>query len=304
MTGERTLAAHAIAAPVLDKIVAYGARDGGRTGEVWGATTGAAYLALDGFIVSLTGRGTPLMPNAVSTAGAGGELRTFARGSRVRFGSGRIGAAGTTLVWDPACPPCWDPTVPAAPVFLGDMCGRADALWWLLGIEPSVATDHARLLPALDARGLALGEKPGGRHGFGLLLRSLTARDPALAGEGAELLAGRGPGLTPEGDDVLSGCAATLAALGRGAGWSPTEIAGWRAALGAHGARTTELSRTLLALALDGQAPEPVHRLLDFSAAGERAVPGALARLLRLGHSTGLALAVAVTATLGRLGLK
>ena len=49
-------------------------------------------------------------------------------------------------------------------------------------------------------------------------------------------------------------------------------------------ARTTSLSATLLELAARGMGPEPLQALL----AGD---PGALARLLRLGHSTGRAYA-------------
>ncbi len=49
-------------------------------------------------------------------------------------------------------------------------------------------------------------------------------------------------------------------------------------------ARTTSLSATLLELAGRGMGPEPLQALL----AGE---PGALDRLLRLGHSTGRAYA-------------
>ena len=301
MREQRTIAAHVIAAPVLDRI-ARASRAGGSVGKVWGSTGAAAYLALDGFIVTLTGRGTPLMPNAASVTAAAGALRTFPPGGRVEFGSGRIGAAGTTLVWDPACPPCWDPTVPAAPVFLSDVRRRADALWRLLGIELWAAADDVRLLSALGERGLTVGDEPGGRLGWTVLLRALVARDASLAGEGAELLAGRGQGLTPEGDDILAGCAATLATVAVGAGWSPGELTQWKEALGAHSARTTALAGTLLDLALEGQTPEPVQRLLDFGA-GERTVSRALERLLRLGHSTGLALAAAVAATLGRLEL-
>ena len=56
-------------------------------------------------------------------------------------------------------------------------------------------------------------------------------------------------------------------------------------------ARTTSLSATLLELAARGMGPEPLQALL----AGE---PGALDRLLRLGHSTGRAYALGASLAL------
>jgi hypothetical protein len=98
-------------------------------------------------------------------------------------------------------------------------------------------------------------------------------------------LLGRGPGLTPEGDDVLAATAAVIAA----GPWPPATRDAWLRALLPPDLRrrTTALSATLLELAVAGQAIEPLHGLFGN---GWRA---ALARLLRLGHSTGRAYATA-----------
>ncbi|MGZ8647161.1 MAG: oxamate carbamoyltransferase subunit AllH family protein [Solirubrobacteraceae bacterium] len=115
-----------------------------------------------------------------------------------------------------------------------------------------------------------------GRDEVAALARAVGTRDPAAAKAAGAYLVGRGPGLTPEGDDLVGGLAAVL-----------SHDRSWVAALiGADlRVRTTALSATLLELAARGMGPEPLQALL----AGE---PGALDRLLRLGHSTGRAYAL------------
>ncbi len=117
----------------------------------------------------------------------------------------------------------------------------------------------------------------GADGGLAALARAVERRDPELAAAAGARLIGRGPGLTPEGDDLVAGAAGVLVAAGAG------DLVA--ALMGAHlRARTTSLSATLLELAARGMGPEPLQALL----AGD---PGALARLLRLGHSTGAAYA-------------
>jgi uncharacterized protein DUF2877 len=120
-----------------------------------------------------------------------------------------------------------------------------------------------------------------------LLRRALAERDPALAARAADALIGRGPGLTPEGDDML---AATAAVVATGP-WPADQRDPWLRALLPPDLRrrTTALSATLLELAVAGAAIEPLHALL---APGD-GWRGALQRLLRVGHSTGRAYAVA-----------
>ena len=73
------------------------------------------------------------------------------------------------------------------------------------------------------------------------------------------------------------------------------------ASAGARG-RTTALAATLLELALAGRVAEPARVLLDLDPVGERAWPDALARLGRLGHSTGRAWAFGIGAAAALLG--
>ena len=136
------------------------------------------------------------------------------------------------------------------------------------GVEPGPVTvdgaavwDPALALPA-DPEATAAG------------IAAAVGRVERLAGED---LIGRGPGLTPEGDDLVAGCAGVLAAAGE-----HDRVA---ALIGGDlRRRTTALSATLLELAARGMGPEPLQAVL----AGR---PGALARLVRLGHTSGRAYA-------------
>jgi hypothetical protein len=93
-----------------------------------------------------------------------------------------------------------------------------------------------------------------------------------------DALAGLGPGLTPAGDDALAGILLTFGAHDRAA-----------AVAAADRADTNDIARAFLAWAARGQSIEPVHRLLAGGDAGQAS--GALADLLRLGHSSGADLA-------------
>jgi hypothetical protein len=106
--------------------------------------------------------------------------------------------------------------------------------------------------------------------------------DPERMAEIARGLIGRGPGLTPEGDDAVAATAAVLAAAGRRLAL-PDDLR----------TRTTALSATLLELAAQGAIAEPFHAVLDGAP---------LARLTRLGHTTGRAYAVHGAAALRGLG--
>jgi len=157
--------------------------------------------------------------------------------------------ARPAVAWRAAAPPLWDPVV--AP---------------LAGGRPAV---------------LALASWLAGR---------VPAPDVALEGAAPRLI-GRGRGLTPEGDDILAGMAIGLRALGAPAGIPGERVSALARALCPPDLRrlTGALSATLLELAVEGAAPEPVHRLLGM---GDRAA--ALADLRRLGASTGGAIAAGI----------
>jgi len=215
---------------------------------------GALHVGLEGFVVSVTARGVPLMANAVGLAAPRLELGGVRQGDPVRVGAGTIAVGPLGIVWDGPGVEVWDPGIPAVPAMP----------------DPSA-------LPPPDW--LEVAATPAGTRGIALLSAALAERDPAAAGEAARALLGRGPGLTPEGDDLLAGAAIGLRALGD-AGLAgalcPPDVE----------ARTTALSATLLRLATAGAAPAPVVRLLG----GGDPAP-ALEELLRLGRSTGRALA-------------
>ena len=146
--------------------------------------------------------------------------------------------------------------------------------------------------------------------------RRSSDENPAQSGDGDRLareLLGRGPGLTPAGDDVLAGLLLGRTAFepgkspgtGGGDSCSPrlcadsvaigTESAHSRALPDAIAAlapsRTTALSAALLAHATRGEC---VPEAAAFAAAltGTAAVEPALHRLLRVGHTSGAALAL------------
>jgi hypothetical protein len=138
--------------------------------------------------------------------------------------------------------------------------------------------------------------EPEGAVGVGLLLRAVVGRDAGLGAVAARVLVGRGPGLTPEGDDLLAAVAGTLAVLGPVVGFGGGALGGLVGALVGTEGRTTALASTLLELAGRGLLTEPAGRLLDLGPGGERAWPGALRRLARLGHGSGRAYALGIGA--------
>jgi hypothetical protein len=284
--------AHLVAAPVLERI------DGEVSGAVLGAGATAAWVDLDGFVVAVTTREVPLLPNAIALAAGAGALAGAAAGSgaTARLLPGRVTLGSLQVTWDPAAPPRWDPTVPVPTDVTREAVGaRGAALLHALGAGARARPEE--LVRELGRIGVAIAADPEGSAGLTLLVRAVGARDPEPAAAAVRALAGRGPGLTPEGDDLLAAVAGTLAVLGPALGppgqsWDPL-----LAALRPPPGRTTALSATLLALALDRRLPEPAGRLLDLGPGGDRGWPAALARLERLGHGSGRAYAAGIAAT-------
>jgi hypothetical protein len=315
------LPAHRVATPALERLT------GGASGTVLGAGATAAWVDLGGFVLAVTTREVPLLPNAVALTADGGALAPVGPGGTARCSPGRVELPGLTVGWDPSDPPAWDPTVPAAGVAAREVGRRGEAVLGALGIRP--APDPGAMVRALAGMGMATAVEPAGASGLELLLRAVLERDPAPAAGAAALLLGRGPGLTPEGDDLLAAVAAAVATLGPAAGLPGPFLAAMLAALvpsrtpaagpgagdgedrrraGGLAGRTTALAATLLELAARGQVAEPAGRLLDLGPAGERDWPAALRRLERLGHGSGRAYAAGIGAAAlllaagGRLG--
>jgi hypothetical protein len=312
-----TLPAHLVATPVLERLTGEG------SGVVLGAGASACWVDLDGFVVAVTTREVPLLPDAVALAAGSGTLQgpSAGAGTVARFAPGRIDLGTLRVTWDPVAPPAWDPTVPearnAGPAALAR---RGAALLAALAepggdpnTEPRAVGDRGPAAPGsavlvrelvdeLARTGLPTATDPGGAAGLARLFAAVRDRDPAPAAGAARELLGRGPGLTPEGDDLLAGVAGTLAVLGPAAGWDRSALTGFLAALVAPAPeRATALSATLLGLAARRQLIEPAGRLLDLGPGGEAAWPAALARLARLGHGSGRAYAAGIAAATGLL---
>jgi hypothetical protein len=296
------LPAHLVATPVLERVGGEG------YGVVLGAGATAAWVDLDGFVVAITTREVPLLPNAVALAAASGALVRpgLAAGTLARVTPGRIDLGSLRIAWSPADPPAWDPTVPvprhADPTAVA---GRGAALRIALGAVDShrqppprlLDPDPAGLVEELVRMGVATATDPGGAAGLTLLFRAVRERDPVPARAAARAVVGRGPGLTPEGDDLVAAVAGTLAVLGPVTGVDGVVRDALLGALDSGPGRTTALSGTLLALASEGRLAEPAGRLLDLGPGGEAAWPGALSRLERLGHGSGRAYAAGIAAT-------
>lgn len=125
----------------------------------------------------------------------------------------------------------------------------------------------------------------------GALLRDYQR--PRVAASLVNRLLGVGPGLTPAGDDVLAG----LLVGARSFGVDADPLAGQ--VLGAAPHRTTDLSAALLRCACRGETT-PELRALVSALAGSTAHHGqlddALAAVMRVGHTSGEAMAIGVTA--------
>ena len=115
---------------------------------------------------------------------------------------------------------------------------------------------------------------------------------PEVAADLVRRLLGVGPGLTPAGDDVLAGLFVGLWSFGQNA--EPLRLT----VLAGLSAGTTDLSAALLRCAARGESIPQVNQLLRTISEG--AWPGrldhAMDDLVRVGHTSGTALATGVLA--------
>ena len=330
------LPAHRVATPVLERLAAGGPglleqggaaapvgaglveRGGGAAptgaavrGRVLGAGATAAWVDLGGFVVAVTTREVPLLPNAVALAAGAGALPAAGvrAGATARLAPGRVDLGTLQITWDPVAPPSWDPAVPVLVDTAPEaVARRGAALLRALGVrlDPEAANrgprlpwaaDPAALVRELARIGLATAVDPDGAAGLTALLGAVRDRDPGPVAGAVRGLLGRGPGLTPEGDDLVAAVTGTLAVAAPAAGLGEATLAAFLDALAPVPGRTTALSATLLALAAQRRLVEPAGRLLHLGPAGEAAWPAALRRLERLGHGSGRAYAAGIAAT-------
>jgi hypothetical protein len=302
------LPAYRVATPVLERL-----RGCGVVGTLLGVSATAAWVDLGGFVVAVTTREVPLLPNAVGLAAGSGALG--GAGGAVRCSPGRVELGGLRVVWDPADPPGWEPAVRVrvrvgvgegrapsgvAEVSAGPPIGavevgrRGAAVLAASGVR--AAPEPGGLVRRLGAVGLATVAEAEGALGVELLLRAVLEGDAGVGAEAAGLLLGRGPGLTPEGDDLLAAVAGTLVVLGPVVGLGRAALGELVGVLVDARGRTTALAATLLELAGRGLLVEPAGRLLELSAEGERGWPSALRRLERVGHGSGRAYGLGIGA--------
>jgi hypothetical protein len=336
-----TLPAHLVATPVLERLTGGSAGveaeepTGEREGTVLGAADTAAWIDLGGFVVVVTTREVPLLPNAIALSAGAGALGRAAVGSRgtARLVPGRVALGSLQITWNPTAPPSWDPTVPvptdATPAAVA---ARGAALLRALGCRPipqgEVAqgavdnhghrirrsttlplrgpqhpgvADSAALVRELARIGLVTAADPEGAAGLTRLFRAVRERDPEPAAAAVRDLLGRGPGLTPEGDDLLAAVAGTLAVLGPATSLREP----FRGALLEEPTRSAPPDGPTLDAMLAALAPVP-GRTTALSAtllrlALERRLPEPVGRLLDL-SSAGKTAWPAALARLERLG--
>jgi Protein of unknown function (DUF2877) len=133
------LPAHLVATPVLERI------DSEQSGVVLGAGATAAWVDLDGFVVAVTTREVPLLPNAVALGAGSGALARpgLAQGARARLLPGRMELGPLHVTWDPSAPPAWDPTVPvSAAAGREDVARRGTALREALAMAPGAVDNR------------------------------------------------------------------------------------------------------------------------------------------------------------------
>ncbi len=125
---------------------------------------------------------------------------------------------------------------------------------------------------------------------LGALRAALRRNDVTSALRAGQRMIGLGPGLTPAGDDLLCGMLAGLALLGH-----PQAARIGAGVLALAPGRTTDLSLALLRHATLGQVNSELGSVIQ-ALAGTGRLPGALQRLFAVGHTSGIALGLGLSA--------
>jgi hypothetical protein len=144
-----TLPAHLVATPVLECLTGgFEGEDpaGGVAGVVLGAGTTAAWVDVGGFVIAITTREVPLLPNAIALSAGSGALSHpgVTSGATAHLTPGLMTLGPLRITWDPITPPLWDPTVPVpAGVTPEAVATRGAAILRALGPLPGTVAEGA-----------------------------------------------------------------------------------------------------------------------------------------------------------------
>ncbi len=144
-----TLPAHLVATPVLERLTGgFEGEDpaGGVAGVVLGAGATAAWVDVGGFVIAITTREVPLLPNAIALSAGSGALSHpgVTPGATAHLTPGLMTLGPLRITWDPITPPLWDPTVPVPTgVTPEGMAARGAAILRALGSRPGTAAKGA-----------------------------------------------------------------------------------------------------------------------------------------------------------------
>lgn len=182
-------------------------------------------------------------------------------------------------------------------ITVGALTVRASG-WWdprprLPSVHPALLPEGMRELRSAVSERLhgPIREVPVELCGqLGALRAALRRDDLTSALRASQRMIGLGPGLTPAGDDLLCGMLAGLTLLGHP---QATRIGAGILAL-APG-RTTDLSLALLRHATLGQVNSELASVIQ-ALAGTGRLSGALQRLFAVGHTSGIALGLGLSA--------
>jgi hypothetical protein len=231
---------------------------------------------LSGRIACLGGPGLGAGPvNALCTAWP--DEQTVMAGADARWRAGVL-ALGDSIELEAASAAPWRPAKPDA--WRGEAPGRA-----LVRLAAMPARGLGTAIPTLVSQApLPSGDRFQMAAFQGLLALSLWLRDPVAEPPAIiATLIGLGPGLTPAGDDALGGALVALRVFGRG--HTADRLSAWALAR-ARGA-TSDISFAHLAAAAEGEGAAALHDTLVALAGDSEALGDGVARLDRIGHSSG-----------------
>ncbi len=191
-----TLPAHLVTTPVLERLAgAFEAEGpvGGRKGVVLGAGATAAWVDVDGFVVAITTREVPLLPNAIALSAGSGALSHpgVGPGTTARLAPGRMALGPLQITWNPSAPPTWDPTVPVPTGVAPEaLAARGAAILRAIGSRPTPKADPDHLVRELARVGVVTAAESGGAGGLVLLFRAVRERRPGTRCRGGARAAG------------------------------------------------------------------------------------------------------------------